>query len=153
MRAKRARNTIKSGRRGAGIVRSGMRQDHRVGLGVRKTEGSAQNVTKLVMERHPDRSEARSTGPGSEQSVGSGIAVGRIRYNLRQRASEGCDALLREIRRDRVSILCVERLHCVGDRVYPGNQRYRWREAVCELHVVYDHLREYLHRADRRLLS
>jgi hypothetical protein len=40
MRAKRARNTIKSGRCGAGVVRSGMRQDHRVGLCVRKTESA-----------------------------------------------------------------------------------------------------------------
>ena len=93
-----------------------------MGLGVRKTEGSAQNVTKLVMERHPDRSEARSTGPGSEQGVGSGIAVGRIRYNLRQRASERCNALLREIRNDRVGFPRVQGLHGVGDRVYPGNQ-------------------------------
>ncbi len=123
MRAKRARNTIKSGRRGAGIVCSGMRQDHRVGLGVRKTEGSAKNVTKLVMERHPDRSEARSRGPGSEQGVGSGIAVGRIRYNLRQRASERCNALLREIRNDRVGFPRVQGLHGVRDRVYSGNQR------------------------------
>jgi hypothetical protein len=45
MRAKRARNTIKGGRCGAGIVRSGMRQDHSVGFCVRKTEGSAKNVT------------------------------------------------------------------------------------------------------------
>src|SRR5882724_2902045 len=38
------------------------------------------------------------------------------------------------------------------DRVYPGNQRYRWRETICELHVVYDDLGEDFHRADRRLL-
>src|SRR5258705_9690980 len=100
MRAECARDTMKGGRCGAGIVRSGMRQDHRVGLGVRKTEASAKDVAKLVMERHPDRSKARSTGPGSEQRVGSGIAVGRIRYNLRQRASERGNALLREIRKD-----------------------------------------------------
>ena len=45
MRAKCARDTIEGGRRGAGIVRGRMRQDHGVGLGVRKTEGSAKNVT------------------------------------------------------------------------------------------------------------
>ena len=102
MHAKRARDTIKGGRCCAGIIRSGMRQDHGVGFCVRKTEASAKNVTKLVMERHPDRAEARSTGPGSEQGVRSGIAVDRIRYNLRQRASKRCNALLREIRNDRV---------------------------------------------------
>src|SRR5256885_11468468 len=107
MRAKRARNTIKSRRCGAGVIRSGMGQDYRVGLGVWKTKGSAKNVTELVMERHPDRTEARSTGPGSEQGVGSGIAVCRIRNNQRQRTSERCNALLREIRNDRVGFPCV----------------------------------------------
>jgi hypothetical protein len=35
-----------------------MRQDHSARLGVRKAEGTAEHVTKLVMQRHPDRSEA-----------------------------------------------------------------------------------------------
>src|ERR1700730_621244 len=41
----------------------------------------------------------------------------------------------------------------MGDRVYPGDQRYRRWQAVCKFHVVYDHLGENLHRADGRLLS
>jgi len=41
----------------------------------------------------------------------------------------------------------------MGDRVDPGNQRYRRREAICELHIVDDHFGEDFHRADRRLLS
>jgi len=114
---------IEGARSGAGVICSGMRQDHRVGLCVWKTKGPAKNVTKLVMERHPDRSEARSTGPGSEQGVGSGIAVGRIRNNLRQRASERCNTLLREIRNNGVGFPCVQGLHGMRDRVYPRNQR------------------------------
>src|SRR6476646_2185464 len=78
MRAKRARHTIKGGRCGAGIVRSGMRQDHGVGFCVRKTEGASQHVTQLVMERHPYSSEARSTDPGSKQSIGASAPVGRV---------------------------------------------------------------------------
>src|SRR5439155_23755008 len=117
----------------------------------RKTEASAKDVTKLVMERHPNRAEARSAGPGSEQGVGSGIAVGRIRYNLRQRASERCNALLREIRNDRVGFPCVQGLHGVRDRVYPRSQRQARGKTVCQLNVVYDHFGKDLHRPDRGL--
>src|ERR1700704_3183025 len=100
-----------------------MRKNHRVGLGVRKAEGTSKNVTQLVMQRHPDRPEARSAGPGSEQGVGWGIAVGRIRNNLRQRTSERCNTLLREIRNDGVGFPCVQGLHGMRDRVYPRSQR------------------------------
>ena len=53
-------------RRTGGVVGYRMRQDHGVRLGVRKTESTAQHVAQLVVKRHPYRSEAGSTDPGSK---------------------------------------------------------------------------------------
>src|SRR3954451_9166306 len=113
LRAKRMRDPVESNRCRAGVVRRRMWQDHGMGLGVWKAEGSAKNVTELMMQRHPYRAEAGSTGPRSEQRIGPGIAVGRVRNDPGQRTSERGNALLGEIRNDRVGFLCVQRLHGV----------------------------------------
>src|SRR6516165_3027493 len=115
---KGASHAIDGSRRTSCVIGHRMRQDHGMRLGVRKTECTAQHVTYLVMKRHSYRSEAGSTDPGSEQSIGASAWVRRVCYNLRQRTSEGCDALLCKARRHGVGILCVERLHRMRDRVY-----------------------------------
>jgi hypothetical protein len=76
--AKRASHATDGNRRTSRIVGDRMRQDHRVRLGVWKTESAPQHVTQLVMERHPYRSETGSTDPGSEQSIGASASVGRV---------------------------------------------------------------------------
>src|SRR6266853_846575 len=113
----RASHAADGDRRVSSVIGDRMRQDHGVRLGVRKAESTAQHVTQLVMKRHPYRSETGSADPGSEQSVGASVAVGRVQNNPRQRTTEGCDALLRKARRYGVGVLCIERLHGVGDRV------------------------------------
>src|SRR6266436_8651913 len=87
----RASHAADGDRRVSSVIGDRMRQDHGVRLGVRKAESTAQHVTQLVMKRHPYRSEAGSADPGSEQSIGASIPVGRVRNNPGQRTSESCD--------------------------------------------------------------
>src|SRR5712664_174030 len=78
VRTKGASHATDGNRRTGCVIGYCMRQDHGVRLGVRKTESTAQHVAQLVMKRHPYRSEAGSTDPGSEQSIGASVPVGRV---------------------------------------------------------------------------
>ena len=46
-----------------------MREDDGVGLGVGQIERSADGVAKLVVKRHPDRTEAASAKPGAVKRI------------------------------------------------------------------------------------
>ena len=72
-----------------------MRHNDRVRLGMGKSEGAAEHVAELVMQRHAGRRQARAAEPGAVKRLGARLAIPGLGDDLRQRAREGARAFLR----------------------------------------------------------
>jgi hypothetical protein len=123
-----------------GVVRNGVRQNDRVGLGVRHAKRAAEGVAQLVVQRHADSAEAGTACPCTEEGVGPAVVRGRVLRDERDRPADRFDALDGEARSDGVRFDRPERLDGVCDRVESGRDGHFGRQRERELAVVNDDL-------------
>lgn len=136
-----------------GVVGHGVRQDHRVCLGVRQAERTAQGVAQLVVESHADGGEAGTGQPRGMEKVGACSGVGRLGDENRQGAGDPADSVEGHTVDHRVRLRRVQGLHGVGQGVDSAGDRHAHRQVTGELDVVDDGFGQNRRRGLRDLAS
>jgi hypothetical protein len=92
-------------------------------LSMRQIEEATEDMAKLVMKRHSDRSQANATKPGTVQRVEARLNIVRPLRDPRQSACKCRNAFAPHKRDDRVLVLSIECLNGMRDGVHAGGCR------------------------------
>jgi hypothetical protein len=99
-----------------------------MGFRMREVECSSQNMAKLMMQRHTDRSQAGPRQPRTIKCIRTGRSVLWICHNERQAENKRSDRLLGHQRNDGITLLCIQGLDGVGYRVDATGDTYADRQ-------------------------
>ena len=100
------------------VIRSRMRKNDRVHLGMRHVERAAKHMTKLMMQRHADLAENRSAEPGAVLRHRPRMEIGPVGVDAGHCGRECANALHRHQASDRVAIPRIKAFDRMSDRVH-----------------------------------
>ncbi|CZT30131.1 hypothetical protein PCPL58_3675 [Pseudomonas cerasi] len=96
-----------------------MGQHDSVPSSVGQVKTAAQPVAKLVMQRHADVAQHRTTQPGAIQAITAGTDILRLSMEFFQVGGEHTNAFFGHQRHPRITILRLQAFSGVGDGIQP----------------------------------